>query len=96
MTSEFWFARRFPLSNPRKAIGPVHWKGWAVTAIFVAALGAGAVAFAWFGASGQMVTGIIVFALVAAACSAWFVSVAYSKADKTRTVADYRKDRARV
>jgi hypothetical protein len=37
-----------------------------------------------------------VFALVAAACSAWFVSVAYSKADKTRTVADYRKDRARV
>ena len=93
---EYWFARRFPLDNPRKAYAPVHWKGWAVALTFVTVLVIGGLAFAWMGASGHLIQGIVVFALAAIVGGGWFVIVAEAKADKTRTVEDYRKAAERV
>jgi hypothetical protein len=94
--SEYWFARRFPPSDRRNAFAPVHWKGWAVSVAFVSALAVGGVAFAWLGASGQLVQGVAVFAVVALLSGACFIAVATAKGDKTRTVQDYRKAQGRV
>jgi hypothetical protein len=90
---EYWFARRFPLSDPRQSYAPVHWKGYAVSLIFVAALTAGGFAFAWLGASGDMFTGILIFSGVAIVAGAWFILTAKANGDPVRTVADYRKDK---
>lgn len=95
-TTEYWFARRFPLGNPRSAIGPVHWKGWLLTLAFVALMTAAGVAFAWFGANGNMMEGIAIFIIVAFIGGIAFMSMANSKCDKIRTVADYKKDRQRA
>ena len=94
--AEFWFARRFPVGDRRRAMAPVHWKGTALALIYVAVLMLGGFAFAWFGASGRMVTGVAIFAVSAIVCAGFFISVAEAKCDKQRTVADYRKARARV
>jgi hypothetical protein len=88
---EYWFARRFPLGNPRSAMGPVHWKGWAITFLFVSILSAGGMAFAWLGASGQMVEGVTIFAATAVIAMGGFLTIVSLKSDKTRTVAEYRK-----
>lgn len=93
---EYWFARRFPVGNPRGAMGPVHWMGWTVTFAFVSVLSAGGIAFAWLGASGQMVEGITIFAATAVISMGAFLTVVNAKADKTRTVAEYRKAAARA
>jgi hypothetical protein len=95
-TQEYWFARRFPLGNPRGAIGPIHWKGWALTAAFVLIMSLGAIAFAWFGAKGNMAEGIAIFVILAFIGGISFASMAHSKCDRIRTVADYKKDRQRV
>lgn len=94
--TEYWFARRFPLGHARSGMSPVHWKGWMLTAGFVAILTLGAFAFAWFGASGNMAEGVAIFALLAFIGGVSFTSMANAKCDKVRTVADYKKDRARV
>src|SRR5690606_12679479 len=88
--SEYWFARRYPLGNPRNAMAPVHWKGWVMSAVFVAALAAGGVTFAWLGASGRMAAGIGVFVLVAFVATAWFIMLVRANGDRVRTVEDYR------
>ncbi|OQW62058.1 MAG: hypothetical protein A4S17_08430 [Proteobacteria bacterium HN_bin10] len=90
---EYWFARRFPLGDRRRAVAPVHWKGYVVAIIFAVALCIGGVAFAWMGASGYLMQGIVVFALAALVGGGWFITVANAKADHTRTVADYQKDK---
>lgn len=90
---EYWFARRFPAGHVRKGLAPVHWKGWALSAAYVLVLAAGGFAFAWLGAGGRMITGIIVFVLAAAAGAGGFIAIAESTADKSRTVEDYRKAR---
>jgi hypothetical protein len=93
---EFWFARRFPVGDRRNAFAPVHWKGWAVAGVYVAALVVGGLAFAWMGASGYLIQGAVVFIIAAIVGGGWFIVVANAKGDKTRTVADYRKAPARV
>ena len=90
---EYWFARRFPLGSPRQAYAPVHWKGWAVSLIFVTALTAGGVGFAYLGASGDLFMGIMVFAGVAIVAGAWFVLTAKANGDPVQTVDDYKKDK---
>jgi hypothetical protein len=95
-TKEFWFARRFPLSDRRQSMAPVHWKGYAVAIVFMLMLLIGGMAFAWMGASGYMVQGVVVFVVAALVGGGWFITVAKAKGDHTRTVADYRKDAARV
>jgi len=94
--NEYWFARRFPVGDQRKAYAPVHWKGWAVSLAFAIVLTIGGVAFAWLGASGNMIAGVAVFVLAALIGAGGFISIAEAKADKTRTVEDYRKAPARV
>jgi len=94
--AEYWFARRFPVGDRRRAMAPVHWKGTAVALIYVAVLILGGIAFAWFGASGRMVTGVVIFVVAAIVGVGFFIGVAEAKCDKQRTVADYRKARASV
>ena len=94
--TEYWFARRFPVGNPRNAMDPVHWKGYAVVAVFVTVLVLGALAFAWLGAGGEMIKGAVVFTMAAVIGASLFISLSYAKGDKTRTAAEYRKDAARV
>jgi hypothetical protein len=94
--TEYWFARRFPVGDRRSAFSPVHWKGWAASMAFLSALAAGGSAFAWLGASGQIVEGVAVFATTALMSMACFIAIANVKGDKTRTVQDYRKAQARV
>lgn len=91
VTQEYWFARRFPLSDPRPAVSPVHWKGWAVSAIYLVTLTIGGLAFAWMAANGYLVQGVVVFVVAAAVGTGWFLIVSRAKGDPNRTVADYRK-----
>lgn len=90
---EYWFARRYPLKDPRQAFAPVHWKGYLVSLVFVSALTAGGVAFAWLGANNEMFEGVIVFAAVALCAGFWFTTTAKANGDRIRTVADYKKDK---
>jgi hypothetical protein len=96
MSEEYWFARRFPIGSPRAGLAPVHWKGYAVVAIYVVVLLAGALAFAWFGAHDNMMEGIAFFVLAAFLGGIFYITVARQKGDRVRTVADYKKDRKRV
>jgi len=93
---EYWFARRFPIGDRRNAYAPVHWKGFAASGVFVLALLIGGFAFAWMGASGDLIWGTAVFAITALVSAGWFITVANAKGDKTRTVADYKKANERV
>jgi hypothetical protein len=90
---EYWFARRYPLGDTRQAIAPVTWQGYAVSMTFVLALTAGAVGFAYLGASGDLFMGIMLFIGVAIVAGAWFILTAKANGDPIRTVADYKKDK---
>lgn len=94
--TEYWFARRFPVGSPRNAMAPVHWKGYAIVAVYVTLLVLGGLAFAWLGASGELITGAVIFAAAAVIGAGLFIFLSNSKGDKTRTVAEYRKDARRV
>lgn len=91
--TEYWFARRFPVGNPRNAMSPVHWKGRAVVATYVTLLVLGALAFAWLGASGDLIMGAVAFAVTAVVGASLFLILSNTKGDKTRTVADYLRER---
>lgn len=93
---EYWFARRFPVGDRRSAYAPVHWKGWLATSIYLAVLLIGGGAFVWMGATGAPIQGAVAFAVAALVGAGWFITVANAKGDKTRTVADYKKEASRV
>lgn len=90
---EYWFARRFPLSDRRQAYAPINWKGYAASLLFVTALTGGGVAFAWFGSHDNLFEGVVIFALTALLAGVWFTMTAKANGDPIRTVADYRKDK---
>jgi hypothetical protein len=94
--NEYWFARRFPLGSPRAGLSPIHWKGYAVVAIYVTVLTAGGLAFAWFGANGNLPEGIALFVMAAFLGTIFYISVTRHKGDRIRTVADYKKERSGV
>ena len=94
--SEYWFARRFPVGHPNNAMAPIHWKGWAVAFGFAFLLMTGATTFFWLGSNGQILYGALAFIAAAALGMVWFIGLAERTCDKTRTIADYRKDRARA
>jgi hypothetical protein len=49
MANRYWFARSFPLSEPKSTrMAPVSSEGWAVVALFVGCLVAGVVGLATF------------------------------------------------
>lgn len=89
----YWFARRFPLSDPRQGVAPVTWKGYAASLVFVTALFGGGVTFAWLASQHNIFIGAMVFAGVALLAGAWFTLTAKANADPIRTVADYKKDK---
>ncbi len=93
---EIWFARRFPIGNPRSGMAPVHWKGWAVIGLFLFAMVVGASAFAWFAYEGLMGQGVWTFVVLAAAGALFFLRMANHKGDHIHTVADYEKGKLRV
>ena len=41
--TEYWFARRFPVGNPRNAMAPVSEQGWNVVRRFIAWMVGGAI-----------------------------------------------------
>ena len=94
--TEYWFARRFPVGNPRNAMAPVHWKGYAIVAAYVTLLVLGGLVFAWLGAGGQLILGAAIFAAAAVVGASLFIGLSVTKGDKTRTVAEYRRDARRV
>jgi hypothetical protein len=94
--TEYWFARRFPVGSPRNAMAPVHWKGYAIVAVYVTLLALGGVAFAWLGASGELIKGAVIFAAAAVVGAGLFIGLSSIKGDQTRTVAEYRRDARRV
>ena len=91
--TEYWFARRFPTGHPRSAMAPVSRKAMYVVWAFVGGMVLGALCFLFLGLNGQIIGGVIVFALMAAASSGMFVGMAMSKGDKQHTVEDYRAGR---
>jgi hypothetical protein len=95
--SEFWFARRFPLGHVRQGYAPVHWKGWAATFAFLAALmGAGAY-FVWDAAvEGNLMQGAAVFMVAAFVGTAWYLLVVRANSDTIHTVAEYKEGKPRV
>lgn len=96
MSREYWFARRFPVGSPRRAMAPVHWKGWVMSAIFVIALSVGGALFVWLGMNDRTVEGVALFGVVALVATAWFLLLVRANGDNVRTVEDYRKGRVRV
>lgn len=95
--AEFWFARRFPLGSARQGYAPVHWKGWAATLAFLAALVGGGVYFFWDAAVEQnFVQGAAVFIVAAFVATAWYILVVRANSDTLHTVADYKEGKPRV
>jgi hypothetical protein len=90
---EYWFARRFPIGAMRSGMAPVHWKGWAVSLGFMAAMCIGGLGAWWFIGRGDVTKGAIVFGVVAFVSAVGFIGVAHKKGDHIRTAADYRKDK---
>lgn len=90
--NEIWFARRYPVGNPRSAMAPVHWKGWMMFAVFLASMLIGAFGAALSVLSGQYVWGAVVFvALTALGAGMLLMSVA-QHGDNTKTVEEYRRN----
>ncbi|MDB5505635.1 MAG: hypothetical protein JWR75_273 [Devosia sp.] len=92
-TTEYWFARRFPVGNPRNNLAPVSRKALRVVGVFVAGMVLGGLMFLLLGLSGQFVVGAIIFALLAGASGGYFITKAASMGDKSHTVADYKAGR---
>lgn len=94
---EYWFARRFPIGNPRGGIAPVHWKGWACALIFCGVMLVGAGSFAYFALMrDEFPHGAAIFAVLAIVGGGWFILVSQANADRVRTVEDYKREKTRV
>lgn len=87
---EYWFARRFPIGNPRGSMSPVHWKGNLMFGVFAASMALGAFGFALAAVAGQFAWGVIVFAALAAMGAGILFFAVATRGDQTKTVADYR------
>lgn len=93
---EYWFARRFPLGNPRSGLAPVHWKGWMCSLIFIGVMLLGAGFFAYFAMRDELPHGAAIFAVLAIVGGGWFILVSQANADRVRTVEDFRREKTRV
>ncbi|MBL8550788.1 MAG: hypothetical protein JNJ73_12460 [Hyphomonadaceae bacterium] len=91
---EIWFARRFPVGNPRSSMAPVHWKGWMMFGVFVAAMAIGALGFALSAVSGQFLWGVIVFLALTAMGAGMLMLAVVTHGDTEKTVDEYRKANA--
>lgn len=88
-----WFARRFPVGHPSKAVAPVTWQGWVAAGAFIAGLLLAALTFAAVGIMFGMLWGVLAFLLLAAASGALFIIVAQRMGSQASTVEDVRNAR---
>jgi len=88
---DVWFARRFPVGNPRNALAPVSREGWIVAWVFVGAMVLAALIFIYLTYREQFATGLILFIVISMAAGIFFVVVASKKSDLTRTLEDYKQ-----
>lgn len=93
---EYWFARRFPIGNPRSGMAPVHWKGWIVSIAFVLVMLGGGAAFIWYALRDEFIHGVAIFGVLAIVFGGWFVLVSKANGDHVRTVADYKREKSGV
>lgn len=94
MTARYWFARRYPINDPRNSVAPVCWQGYAVALGFVGGMMLSGVAFLVLATGGRPDLGIVAFCVGAIVSGALFIMVSRRAADMTRTVEDYRAERA--
>lgn len=96
MTTQYWFARRYPLGDPRNGMAPVHWKGVVVSVGFVAILLIGGGLWAWLAAGNRAAEGAALFTVCAFVDGMWFIQTSRERGDRIRTVADYREQKSGV
>lgn len=87
--TEYWFARRYPLSHARGTMAPVHWKGWLVMLTYALSLGAAIFVLAYFYRQMQTMEGVLAFVLISFVMTVWYFSVRRARGDRVRSVADY-------
>jgi hypothetical protein len=93
--NKYWFARRYPVGNPRSSVGPISTEGWLMAAAFVLDMLAGAVVFFYFASIGETVLGGLLFGVLAAAGAGALVFLASRKSDQQHTIDDYKSGRVR-
>lgn len=93
MAGEYWFARRFPVGNPRNAMAPVSPEGYRVVYTFIGAAVGGLLLWIIFAMMGQWLAGIIVFILGAGGGGWYFIQATQGKGDHQHTIEDYRAGR---
>jgi hypothetical protein len=98
--NKYWFARRFPVGNPRNKMAPISPEGHRVVGAFVGAMVGGAagwavlslfsiwVPFLW-------VLGIVIFVAASAWGGWYFITQAQARGDHQHTVEDYKSGRVK-
>jgi hypothetical protein len=94
--TEYWFARRYPLSSPRRAMAPVHWKGWLVMLSYALGLVLALVVAGYFYEQMDVVKGALGFVLIVFVMTMWYFSVRRMRGERIRSVADYDGGKPRV
>lgn len=94
--TEYWFARRYPLSHTRATMAPVHWKGWLVMLVYALGLSGGLFTLAYFYRQMQTMEGVLAFVLIGFAFTMWYFAVRRAHGDRVRSVADYDGGKPRV
>jgi hypothetical protein len=91
---EIWFARRWPVERGGARMVPVHWKGYAMFGVFVAAMVLGAIAFGVCAVFDAFAWGVVIYVGFAAAGVAALFFAVLRHSDNGRTYKDYRKSHA--
>jgi hypothetical protein len=97
--NKYWFARRFPLTDPRNSMSPVTPEGYRVAWTFVGWMAGGAIAAAvilviallWMPLLGVLAPVIFIGCAI---YGAWyFITQARDRGDHQHTVDDYKQGR---
>lgn len=94
--AEFWFARRFPVGNPRNAMAPVTREGRMAFVRFVAGMLGGAIVWGLLAATGRtplVILGCAIFVAAAFGSGWWLIAMVVRHGDTKHTVDDYRSGR---
>jgi hypothetical protein len=100
---EYWFARRFPVGNPRNAMSPINEQGYAVVRKFITWMVGSAVVAAivsialalWAPVPFLWIAGVLIFPVVAAYAGYAFIAAAQGRGDHQHTVEDYKAGRVK-
>ena len=95
--SKYWFARRYPLTEPNATrMGPVSTEGLMVVTFFAACLLAGFVGMFIFSFTYLApVLGLVVLVLFAAVGTGAFLAAVNWRGDKQHTIEEYKSGRVR-